>query len=331
MSPRRKRCGVFISYNRADADFAGQLAIELYRNGLEVWFDRWGEIKAGDSLSDVVAQGLKKSNLFIFILSPASLSAPWPQDELRAALSRRRSDKEFRVIPVVRKNCRIPMFLQDYRRIDARPPRRYSSVAEDIIGAAAKLGYSTLSIPGVVRERRHVLSPVSILSVRLDMRFSKSRGRTTSVAETHTIVSRNAVFGIRRRIAAAGQLSNLSVKPGALTADQLHPGTTLVLFTFFRDASKAEPFVYTFSYTLKNTFNNDEEYWYYDIQSPMKRLSACLAFHEPVKALKCYRRQGEVEKFVKTLRARRENGIFKYRLDLPHPPYLESVVFRWKW
>lgn len=78
---------VFLSYASEDRDLAGQLAHALIRNGIDTWWDRW-EIRAGDSLRQKIDAGLEDCTHFLVLLTPASLSKPWVNQEMDAGLVR---------------------------------------------------------------------------------------------------------------------------------------------------------------------------------------------------------------------------------------------------
>jgi hypothetical protein len=96
---------------------------DLELRGLHIWVDE-NEIDVGDSLSDTIQSGLSNSYSFAIILSEESLSRPWVQDELRAAYALRRKG-DFKILPILYKECEIPLFLSDYAYADFRIDNQY--------------------------------------------------------------------------------------------------------------------------------------------------------------------------------------------------------------
>ncbi len=80
--PPSVRYDVFISHASEDKDsFVRDLAAELTRLGLRVWFDEWA-LKLGDSLRRKVDEGLHSSSFGVVVLSPSFFAKDWPQAEL---------------------------------------------------------------------------------------------------------------------------------------------------------------------------------------------------------------------------------------------------------
>ena len=78
----------FVSHAHEDKPVALELAGALRAAGVDAWIDAW-EIAAGDSLVDKIYEhGLKDCDVFIVLLSPASLASRWVKDErLRMVLT----------------------------------------------------------------------------------------------------------------------------------------------------------------------------------------------------------------------------------------------------
>lgn len=120
---RKKQYDAFISYFSGDREFVKKLEQDLRLRGLHSWRDE-REIEVGDSMTDKLQQGLTDSYSFIIVLSPETLSRPWVREELRAAYAQRLGG-DFKILPVLYKDCEIPPFLFDYKYADFRDPRRY--------------------------------------------------------------------------------------------------------------------------------------------------------------------------------------------------------------
>jgi WD40 repeat protein len=77
---------VFISYSRADADFARKLNDELQLQGKTTWFDQ-ESIASGADFAQEICQGIQACDNFLFILSPRSVKSPYCADEIEYAAS----------------------------------------------------------------------------------------------------------------------------------------------------------------------------------------------------------------------------------------------------
>jgi len=322
-------CKIFLSYNSADARAAERLGTELERFGFLVWFDRW-EVKPGDSLTSTVSRAIDESDVFIFLLSPASVAAPWPQEELRAALSRRLYDERFAVVPVLRKECSVPAFLRDYKWIDGRSPRAYSRIAGEVASLALRSGFMVPRIPKIVREARAFLGTFTILSTNLVLRFAGPRGELVCFEETHSVLASKEPCQITKGIWHSGEVTGLSLEPGILTVKDSAPGSTTLVLSF--PSPKDKPFQYVLKYCLAgNTFSEEETFYYYKFEAPTSQFRASLIFPEPVKNCRLLRQQGGFERLLQPiLPVRRGEGV-EYQAALTEPPYLESIVFRWAW
>jgi hypothetical protein len=121
---REKPFDCFISYFSGDKQFVRQLAHDLELREVEIWHDD-REIEIGDSISSKIEEGLARSYTFIIVLSPEALTRPWVKEELRAAYALKMAG-EYKIFPVLHKECEIPALLADYKFADFRDEKRYS-------------------------------------------------------------------------------------------------------------------------------------------------------------------------------------------------------------
>ncbi|HEY9599708.1 MAG TPA: toll/interleukin-1 receptor domain-containing protein, partial [Cyanophyceae cyanobacterium] len=75
---------VFISYSRADSDFARKLNDNLQMQGKTTWFDQ-ESIASGSDFQQEINRGIKVCDNFLFILSPRSVNSPYCKDEVEYA------------------------------------------------------------------------------------------------------------------------------------------------------------------------------------------------------------------------------------------------------
>ena len=122
----------FISYSSSDRDFVKQLAESLQSRDVRVWWEPW-EIKAGDSIINKLEEGIASSSVLILILSPASVSSRWIQEELDAALIKQINDRNIRILPVLKDDCSIPPILRSRKYADFT--KDYNTAFEDLYKA----------------------------------------------------------------------------------------------------------------------------------------------------------------------------------------------------
>ncbi len=84
--PPLESLDVFISYSRADSDFARKLNDALQIQGKTTWFDQ-ESIASGSNFQEEIYRGIKASDNFLFILSPRSINSPYCKDEVEYAAS----------------------------------------------------------------------------------------------------------------------------------------------------------------------------------------------------------------------------------------------------
>ena len=104
----------FISYSRADSEFALRLARDLKAAGARVWLDQI-DIVPGASWDNAVETALMAAEYMLLILSPSSAKSDNVRDEVSYALENGKT-----VIPVLYMDCVIPLRLQRKQRIDFR-------------------------------------------------------------------------------------------------------------------------------------------------------------------------------------------------------------------
>lgn len=76
---------VFLSYAWEDRELASVIAHKLQANGIDTWWAEWC-ISPGDSLRQKIDAGLGDCSHFVVLLTQDSLSKPWVNQEMDAAL-----------------------------------------------------------------------------------------------------------------------------------------------------------------------------------------------------------------------------------------------------
>jgi len=107
----------FLSYAHEDKDFAKRIAIELRKDGIDVKIALW-DLKPGDSLiQKIFVEGLSNCDIFLILLSSASVRSKWVREELDLAMIKK-IEGETRIIPLIKENCEIPPPLRALLWID---------------------------------------------------------------------------------------------------------------------------------------------------------------------------------------------------------------------
>jgi len=110
---------VFLSHTQADKPFVEKLADHLKKLGVNVWFDKW-EIKVGDSVTWKINDGIRENEFLAIVLSPDSIRSEWVKTELSAAWVRQMNTRKVSVLPILYRDCEIPLILADRRYADFR-------------------------------------------------------------------------------------------------------------------------------------------------------------------------------------------------------------------
>jgi hypothetical protein len=136
---------VFISYNHADKAFVRRMVLDLRAEGIDAWFDEL-EMQPGDSLLYRISNAIESMDLLVVALSPESVNSAWVKQELEMAMTLQLAEGRVRVIPVVVRDCVIPLFLRGKLWLDFRRPEKYwRNVIQllDSISPDRKLNYLT--------------------------------------------------------------------------------------------------------------------------------------------------------------------------------------------
>ena len=102
----------FISYSRANSDFAVHLAKDLKASGHEVWLDQL-DIPTGARWDDELEKALRTCSTFLIILSPESIKSQNVKDEIGYAI-----DTGKHILPLMIKQCEVPFRLRRFQYVD---------------------------------------------------------------------------------------------------------------------------------------------------------------------------------------------------------------------
>ncbi|MBI3013861.1 MAG: toll/interleukin-1 receptor domain-containing protein [Candidatus Tectomicrobia bacterium] len=127
---------LFISYSHADKDFVDRLATQLVAHKVNVWLDRW-EMHVGESIIDRIQRAIMDASALLVILSPESVESEWCKKELNSGLIRELEERQIVVLPVLVRDCTIPMFLREKLYADFRT--NFDDGLRTILEAVAKV------------------------------------------------------------------------------------------------------------------------------------------------------------------------------------------------
>jgi len=102
----------FISYSRADSEFALELANELRSSDFNIWLDQL-DIPPGGRWDDEVERALRHCDIFMVILTPHSIDSNNVKDEIGYAI-----DSNKRILPVLLENAAVPFRLRRFQYVD---------------------------------------------------------------------------------------------------------------------------------------------------------------------------------------------------------------------
>jgi len=162
---------IFISYSRADSNFATSLAHQLVKRRANVWIDQW-ELHVGDSLTQKIQDAIEGASALLVILSKASVESEWCKKELSSGLIRELDEKRVIVLPVLMEDCKIPMFLRDKLYADFRTD--FDKGLRDVMEAVARITSDSLTrtetpdwycdwaVDWVMKDGRFVLTLIAV-------------------------------------------------------------------------------------------------------------------------------------------------------------------------
>jgi hypothetical protein len=105
---------VFVSYSRDDSDFALQLAKDLKTEGIVVWIDQQS-IEPGQDWDNAIEEALIQCTHMVLILSPSAVDSRNVRNEIAFAF-----DEQKTILPVLHKDCAVPLQLRRVQHIDFR-------------------------------------------------------------------------------------------------------------------------------------------------------------------------------------------------------------------
>ncbi|MDC4205033.1 MAG: toll/interleukin-1 receptor domain-containing protein [Candidatus Manganitrophus sp.] len=146
---------IFLSHTSFDKPFVEKLATDLKRIGVNVWFDKW-QIRVGESITWKIEEGIRENEFLGIIFSPEALNSEWVKTELSSGWVKQIQNKRIVVLPILYRDCQIPLFIADRKYADFR--KNYQSGFKELAGVLGVKEIETLSIDNW---RRFTRSPTS--------------------------------------------------------------------------------------------------------------------------------------------------------------------------
>ncbi|HSU59419.1 MAG TPA: toll/interleukin-1 receptor domain-containing protein [Bryobacteraceae bacterium] len=136
--------GVFLSHSSKDKAFVLRLAVDLAVRRIPVWLDSW-EMGLGDSLSQLIFDGIDNSGFLVAIVSKNSLKSGWVDKELAAALAKEAASGQTFILPIKISTADLPASLDG--RIFADFSDSYFDGFEDLLTKLKSRGADQADIP----------------------------------------------------------------------------------------------------------------------------------------------------------------------------------------
>lgn len=143
---------IFISYSRADKDFAAQLLEDLSDYDVKIWMDV-RNIPHGANWDLEVQKGLDSSDMLLLLLSPTAVQSQNVTDEWSYFIAKNKP-----ILPLLIQPCDVPFRLMRRQQVDFTTD--YFRGLQELINA---LGAPRLIDPESTQKVRNPLSPTTPL------------------------------------------------------------------------------------------------------------------------------------------------------------------------
>ncbi len=124
---------IFISYSHKNKKFAKKVAQDLEKTGHDVWWDIT-DIEGGDRWAKEIQEGITRSEVFLIIVSPASIISEWVEKEFIFA-----SNRNMKIVPLLYEECELPVWLLNLQYVDLREGS-YDMNFQQVLNSVANYG-----------------------------------------------------------------------------------------------------------------------------------------------------------------------------------------------
>ncbi|AYL98114.1 toll/interleukin-1 receptor domain-containing protein [Mucilaginibacter celer] len=230
---------VFISYSSKDDQFVKRLSTDLLKHQVPVWLDAY-ELSIGDSLPDIIFQGIDDCPFILVVFSAIYKKSPWTSREFEAVLEKEQRDKKKYLIPVRIDEHPLPSEIEE--RIRVNLSANYDSEMRKLVRFFKSEHINISSIP--ISERQIVFnfkSPVEVDVLLLkNLLFDLHKNPESEIGRKQLFFTNlgmiDEVFGIARQrmdkwtgdIALSLQFERHSLKIESLI-DDMHRGILIIL------------------------------------------------------------------------------------------------------
>lgn len=164
--PPEKQHRTFLSYSRINKDFALQLAKELKSEGFSIWIDQL-DIPAGMRWDVELEKALEECDIFMVIMTPASIESENVRDEIGYAI-----DNNKRILPILLKDAKVPLRLRRFQWVDFT-----NKSYEEGVKSAKELLRNLIAQATVPREKFPAETQDQIAPVKVDRKAKEDAQR----------------------------------------------------------------------------------------------------------------------------------------------------------
>lgn len=246
---------IFISYSHIDKIFAKKLVQKLESHGVKVWLDE-KSLEVGDLIVRSVFKAIEKCSFFAVILSRNSVKSEWVKREIDLATSHEIKGKHVKVLPLLIDECKIPEYLVGKYYADFR--------------ISFTDGY--LSLLSKVKPK--IQNIIKILNSKVIVNLFDPTGKNSLVTkEFHQKILKGTKKTTNDCFNIAGRIEKVETTPFLNVVHEKCGLTDLFKYTFPNEIVEGQTIKYKFTYHLKNTFLENEEFW--TIFGPSKACDSC--------------------------------------------------------
>lgn len=148
---RKASYDVFLSHSAKDREFVTRLAEDLTRAGLRVWLDQW-HIRVGESFAQAIGEAMRASRFLVMVMSPDYFQSAWTTQEWQSALADEFDADGVRLIPILYRDCDIPVMLRTKQWVDFRDTNQYRPSLDRLVRALHALASGETHVRGEADE-----------------------------------------------------------------------------------------------------------------------------------------------------------------------------------